>query len=119
MATVYKISMSDGRKESLTLNLGALAELSKKNKELADKYFYYYKKLQSQKQLNELEMGQIIYVAYACAHVKDEDPIMPLEEFLWNMTDSREEIGSVFQQLFGVQEKKLNFQKHSKRPQGN
>ena len=34
---------------------------------------------------------------------------MTLQEFLTDMTDSREEMGRVFQQLLGVQEKKQGF----------
>lgn len=119
MATIYEISMQDGSKEKLTLNLGALAELSKKRKDLSDRYFYFYKKIQSKQGLNELEMGEVLYIGYACAHIREDgfEP-MSLEDFLWNVTDSREEIGNVFQKLFGVQEKKQNFQKPSRKQHG-
>lgn len=118
MATFYKISTQDGQKVDLTLNLGALAELSKKKKDLCDRYFEFYKKMQGKNAgLNEIEMGEIIYIAYACAHVNDDLPT--LTEFLYNLTDNREEIATVFQQLFGLQEKKRNSQKRSKRQRRN
>ncbi|MCQ2499746.1 MAG: hypothetical protein MJ117_00195 [Lachnospiraceae bacterium] len=114
MAAFYTISMQGGEKEKLTLNLGALAELSKKEKPLVDRYFELYKKLQKNEDFNELEMGEIFYIAYAAAHVK-EDEHMEMAEFLYELTDDRTEMGRVFQQLFGAQEKKQNFQKPSRK----
>ena len=64
-------------------------------------------------ELNEIEMGEIIYIAYACAHVNEDIP--DLSDFLYNLTDNRAEFGMVFQQLFGVQEKKQNLQQLSKK----
>ena len=46
MAKFYQISTQDGNKIDLTLNLGALAELSKSRKDLSDRYFELYKKMQ-------------------------------------------------------------------------
>ncbi len=113
MATFYKISMQDGRKEDLTLNLGALAELSKKKKDVSDRYFELYKKMQTNEGITEIEMGEIIYIAYACAHVNDE--IMTLTDFLYDLTDNRKEIADVFQQLFGMQKKKQGSVPHSRK----
>jgi hypothetical protein len=113
MATFYTISTQDGKKEKLTLNLGALADLSKKDKKLVDRYFALYKKLQKQEEFNELEMGEVFYIAYAAAHVNEK--YMEMNDFLYTITDSREEMGLVFQQLFGAQEKKQNFTEHSKK----
>lgn len=95
----YKIPMQDGSEEDLTLNLGALYELRKKHKELSDRYFKLYKKMQS-KDFNELDMGELFYIAYACAHPNEK--IMRKEEFLCSITDSREEHANIFQQMFGV-----------------
>jgi hypothetical protein len=112
MAKFYKISTQDGNKIDLTLNLGALAELSKSRKDLADRYFELYKKMQGKNGgLNEVEMGEVLYIA--CAHVGEDIP--DLITFLHNLTDNREEFGQVFQQLFGVQEKKQNLQQHSRK----
>lgn len=113
MAKYYKISTQDGSKIDLTLNLGALAELSKRRKDLSDRYFELYKKMQGKNpELNEIEMGEVLYIAYACAHISEDIP--DLNEFLYNLTDSRAEIGNVFQQLFGVQEKKQTLQQPSR-----
>ena len=111
MARFYNISTQDGSKIDLTLNLGALAELSKSRKDLSDRYFELYKKMHGG--LNEIEMGEVLYIAYACAHVGEDIP--DLITFLHNLTDNREEFGQVFQQLFGVQEKKQNLQQPSRR----
>jgi len=109
MAVFYKISLEGGESTELTLNLGALSELSKREKPLVDRYFYYYKKLQQKgADLNELEMGEILYIAYRAAHCKDDD-CMELQDFLNVLTDDREELGRVFGQLFGQQEKKQAF----------
>lgn len=106
MAVFYDISMEGGQKEKLTLNLGALYELSKKDKPLVDRYFELYKKMGAKDHdFNELEMGEFLYIAYRCAHVKDEE-YMGIEDFLYKVTDSRIEIGNIFKVLFGVQRKK-------------
>ena len=75
MAKFYQISTQDGNKIDLTLNLGALAELSKSRKDLSDRYFELYKKMQGKNAgLNEVEMGEVLYIAYACAHVGEDIP---------------------------------------------
>lgn len=116
MAKFYKISTQSGEKIDLTLNLGAIAELSKSKKDLADRYFKLYKKMQRQEEIDELEMGEIFYIAYACAHIGEDIP--DLNSFLYELTDSREEMGQVFQALFGIQEKKQGFPGHSKKQHG-
>lgn len=106
MAVFHKISTSDGETMDLTLNLGALFELSKKEKALTDRYFDLQKQVQKDPQsLTELDMGEFLYIAYRCAHVKDED-CMAYEEFLYKLTESRQEMGEVFKKLYGAQEKK-------------
>ena len=108
---IYEITMDGRDPVKLTLNLGALYVLSASEHDLWDRYNALYTKLQQRKvAINELEMGEMIYIAYRCAAlgIPDEKP-MTLQEFLTDMTDSREEIGKVFQQLYGVQEKKQAF----------
>ena len=71
MAVFYKISLEGGESTDLTLNLGALSELSKRDKPVVDRYFYFYKRLQKKDaDFNELEMGEILYIAYRAAHCK-------------------------------------------------
>jgi hypothetical protein len=62
-------------------------------------------------------MAELIYIAYRAANSARDD-CMDLDTFLNSMTDNREEIGHVFMQLFGVQEKKQGFAPPSVRPRG-
>ena len=99
----------------MTLNLGAIAELNKKNKPLADLYFAKYKEMQKQgADFNELDMATFIYIGYACAHLDEEIP--PFEEFLKDVTDNRHELATTFEVLFGAQKKKQSSPQHSGKP---
>lgn len=107
----HKLLMADGRFENVTLNLGAIAELNKKNKPLADLYFAKYKEMQKEDaDFNELDMATFIYIGYACAHLDEEIP--PFEEFLKGVTDNRQELATTFEVLFGTQKKKQGSPKH-------
>jgi len=106
----HKLLMADGRFENVTLNLGAIAELNKRNKPLADEYFAKKKG----EDFNELDMAKFIYIAYACAHL-DED-IPSFEEFLTEVTDDREELGTTFENLFNSAKKKRDSVMHSGKP---
>ena len=107
---VYKLTMDDRDPVKLTLNLGALYALSASEHDLWDRYNTLYTKLQQRKVgITELEMAEMLYIAYRCALMGSDEKPMTLQEFLTDMTDSREEIGRVFQQLYGVQEKKQVF----------
>lgn len=64
---------------------------------------------------NELDMAEMIYIAYACAH--PDEAIPEKNEFLMEITDSRQILGEVFQQLFGVQKKKQDSQMRLNRQQ--
>ncbi len=111
----HKLLMADGRFENVTLNLGAIAELNKRNKPLADLYFPKYKVMQKKgEEFNELDMATFIYIGYACAH-PDED-IPPYEEFLMDITDDREELATTFNNLFNSTKKKQDSVMHSGKP---
>lgn len=106
MAVYHKISTSDGGSMDLTLNLGALFELSKKDKPLVDRYFELQKMVQKDStSMTELDMGEFLYIAYRCAHVKQDDP-MEMGDFLYKLTESRQEMGNIFRKLYGTNEKK-------------
>ena len=99
---IYEITMDGRDPVKLTLNLGALYVLSASEHDLWDRYNALYTKLQQRKvAITELEMGEMIYIAYRCALLGSDEKPMTLQEFLTDMTDSREEIG--------VQEKKQAF----------
>lgn len=113
---IYEITMDEREPAKLTLNLGALADLAASEHELWVRYNTLYKKMQKNENLDELEMGEMIYIAYRCAALHSDDcKPMTLQEFLTALTDDREEMAGVFQKLYGVQEKKQVFQKPSKK----
>lgn len=115
MAVFHTINTEDGQ-EKLTLNLGALMELSRRDKALTDRYFELYKKMGSKNpEFNELEMGEFLYIAYRCARVREEDH-MELEEFLYKLTDDRQEMANVFRNLFGAVKKKQGSPTRSGKP---
>lgn len=114
---IYEITMDEREPAKLTLNLGALADLSVNEHDLWVRYNTLYKKIQKNETPDELEMGELIYIAYRCAALHSEEPVMTMQEFLTALTDDREEIANVFQKLYGVQEKKPDFQKHSRKQQ--
>ena len=110
MSVVHKMKTSDGGTIDLTLNLGALFELSKQDKSLTDRYFELQKK--DQNKLNEFDLGEFLYIAYRAAHINEE--CMTLEQFLYSLPDSRQEMSDVFIKLYG-QEKKQAFPRPSGR----
>ena len=106
---VYEITMDGRDPVKLTLNLGALYALSASDHNLWSRYNELYNKLQRKISFNELETAEMIYIAYRCAAQGSDEEPLTLQEFLTDMTDSREEMGKVCQQLYGVQEKKQAF----------
>lgn len=114
---IYKITMGDGSQENVTLGMGALAELSRRQPEIYQRYRSLYKILGTGQDVDELVMAELIYIGYRTANSSSED-CMDKETFFEAMTDSREEIGKVFMQLFGVQEKKQASAMPSARPRG-
>lgn len=114
---IYEITMDEREPAKLTLNLGALADLSVNEHDLWVRYNTLYKKIQKNETPDELEMGELIYIAYRCAALHSEEPVMTMQEFLTALTDDREEICNVFEKLYGVQEKKPDFQKRSRKQQ--
>lgn len=111
----YEITMDDREPAKLTLNLGALADLSVEEHDLWVRYNTLYRKLGKNETPDELEMGELIYIAYRCAALHSDGPVMTMQEFLTDLTDDREEISEVFGKLYGVQEKKPDFQKLSRK----
>ena len=113
---IYKITMEDGSQESVTLGMGALAELSRRQPEVYQRYRSLYKQMNSG-DVDELSAAEFIYIGYRAANVLRDD-CMDLGTFLDNMTDDREAIWNTFGQLFGMQEKKQASGMPSGRPHG-
>ena len=113
---VYKITMEDGTQESVTLGMGALAELSRRTPDLYQRYRSLYRKLGAGEDIDELEMAEIIYIAYRAANPGKD--CMEKDEFFNAMSDDREAMGNVFMLLFGVREKKQGSVMPSSRQRG-
>ena len=113
---VYKITLEDGTQESVTLGMGALAELSRRTPDLYQRYRSLYQKLGAGKDIDELEMAEIIYIAYRAANPNKD--CMDMDDFFNAMSDDREAMGSVFMLLFGVREKKQGSVMPSSRQRG-
>lgn len=115
---MYNIPMENGKSEKGTLNIGAQANLAAKQHDLWEVWNDLYKKMQKGEEINEIEMGKIFYIAYACAHINDQE-MMHMDEFLSKLSDNRQMLGAAFQRMFGVyeQEKKRNSQSHFKKRQ--
>jgi hypothetical protein len=115
----YELPMDGREPVKLTLNMGALADLSASDHELWQRYNTLYTKMQNmgpKDSFNELEMGELMYIAYRCGMLHSNEQPMTKSDFLYAMTDDRAAIGQVFQALYGVQEKKSDFQRPSGKP---
>ena len=113
---VYKITMEDGTQESVSLSMGAQLELAKRAPDLYDRYRFFYKKMGKGEMMDELEVAEVIYIAYRAANTDKE--CMEMSEFFNRMSDDREEMGAVYQLLFGVREKKQGSVMPSGKPRG-
>lgn len=113
---IYKITMGDGSQENVTLGMGALAELSRRQPEIYQRYRTLYQTMSSG-EVDEVKAAEFIYIGYRAANVMS-DGCMDLPAFLDAMTDSREEIWNTFGRLFGMQEKKQASAMPSARPRG-
>ncbi len=110
----YNLTMDEGEPVKLTLNNGALFRLSKENHELWERY----NELRRKEDMDELEIGEFLYIAYRCAATYFEGEPMGLQEFLESMTDSRQEQANLVKCMYGMQEKKEPFPNRSARRQG-
>lgn len=113
---IYKITMEDGSQENVTLSMGALAELSRRQPELYQRYRSLYTSM-NKGDVDELKAAEFLYIGYRAANIQRED-CMDLNAFLDAMTDDRNEIWTTFGQLFGMQEKKQGSAMPSARPRG-
>ena len=75
--TTYEFEFCDGTKAELTLTFYKLYQLKAKHKAMYDRYM----KIMSKKETEELEMIELLYIAYVCAHLNDEK-LMTEEDFM-------------------------------------
>ena len=76
--TIYEFEFFDGTKTELTLTFYKLYQLKAKDKAMYDRYM----KIMSKKETEELEMIELLYIAYVCSHLNDENPLITEEEFM-------------------------------------
>ena len=74
--TTVEFEFYDGTKTELTLTFYKLYQLKAKDKAMYDRYM----KIMSKKETEELEMIELLYIAYVCAHLGEE--LMTEEEFM-------------------------------------
>lgn len=78
--TNYTFEFYDGTKIELTLTFYSLYQLKEKNKAMYERYHRIMGD-NSKGKYDELEMISVLYTAYICAHINDEE-IMTEEEFM-------------------------------------
>ena len=78
--TTIEYEMIDGTKVSLTLTFYALYQLKNKKKNIYFRYNEIMKKM-SKGSYDELEMVAILYTAYLCANLEEEN-VLSEEEFI-------------------------------------
>lgn len=93
--TVLEYEFQDGDKAEMTLTFYKLYQLKSKRKDLYERYT----QLMAKKSNDDLEMVEILYTAYACAHIDNLDSIMSEEEFMIKCGSDRRGINQILAQL--------------------
>ena len=83
--TIYEFEFFDGTTTELTLAFYKLYQLRAKKKSLYDRYM---KIMSNKKDSDEFELIEVLYIAYICAHM-DEDNPMSFEEFMYKCGSDR------------------------------
>lgn len=98
--TYVSYDLIDGSKVELTLAFYLLKVLEGKNPNLTARYY----KLQTKKEMNDLDMVTIIYTAYCCANL-DNPEMMDEETFMIMMGCDRLSMRSLMNRLMGAKKK--------------
>lgn len=98
--TTYEFEFCDGTKTDLTLAFYKVYQLKAKNKALYAKY----NKIATREDVDEIEMITILYTAYVCAHLDDEE-LMTEEEFMILCGSDRVAVGNAVAALFQPKKK--------------
>lgn len=85
MNTIVDFEFYDGTSAQMTLTFYALYQLKAKNKAL---YERYNRIMAKQSVTEELEMISVLYTAYVCANLNDEN-LMTEEEFIMKCGSDR------------------------------
>lgn len=75
--TYVEFEFADGEKTKLTLAFYLVYKLKAKNPKIYEKY----SKIMSKTKTDDLETITVLYTAYLCAHIEDEN-VMSEEEFM-------------------------------------
>ena len=95
--TIYEFEFQDGDKVGMTLTFYALLQLKTKKKHLYQKYANVMTAM-NKGNSDELDSITLLYVAYVCAHM-DEENVMSEEEFIIKCGFDREAVGKAAQAL--------------------
>lgn len=90
--TTYDFELADGNVVKMTLTFYALYQLRSKNKALYERYNRCISNT-SKGNLDELDTITILYAAYVCANVNDEN-LMGEEEFIMLCGSDRTAVGN-------------------------
>jgi hypothetical protein len=95
--TTIEFEFCDGTTAKMTLFFYALYQLKNKNKALYDRYNKVMTN-QAKGIYDELEMITLLYVAYVCANL-DEENLMSEEEFIMKCGADRKAVAEAAQEL--------------------
>lgn len=95
MNTTIDFEFCDGTKAKMTLTFYALYQLKAKNKSL---YERYNRVMTNPKATDELDMITVVYTAYVCANMSEEN-LMTEEEFMMKCGSDRIAIRDAVQSL--------------------
>lgn len=94
MNTIIDFEFYDGTTAKMTLTFYALYQLKAKNKALYERY----NKIMTKQATEELEMITVLYTAYVCANLSEEN-LMTEEEFMIMCGSDRIAIRDAVQEL--------------------
>ena len=98
--TTVEFEFCDGTKTELTLTFYKLYQLKAKNK----KAYEGYMKIMAKEDADEIEMCQLLYIAYLCGHL-DEEEVLKEEDFIELCGSDREALGNAVSDLLKPKKK--------------
>ena len=97
--TIYQYNMADGSTVGMTLNFYFLYQLRSKNKSLYERYNrILVEQTKKDYVYDEIDNMEILYTAYCCANLEDEN-LLTEEDFLMLCGSDRNEVGKAIQAL--------------------
>lgn len=100
--TYVEYELIDGNKVNLTLAFYLLKLLEGKKPDLTARYY----KMQSKKEMNDLDMVTILYTAYCCANMDDPE-MMDEETFMILMGSDRLTMRGLMNRLLGAKKNRI------------